>query len=240
MEVVQEELHRFRETIGSLRWDRRLVAPASTVCSLSTAAPTSEWSFIYGELNKLSERMDRLEESLQREGRWPRRRCRRGKLRCHRCQQPGHIARHCRAAPPIPAGRRQPSEAANPAPEIDARDSAVSTAAVERDERSNGVDRESVRSLTDTSSNMAAVSQVSPDKPRGRRRRARRKNASPRPLMRCRTQRQGVWLSRNVTGQTPFPGWNLQSRESVSQLRAAHRRPLPYVMPHNIVSCLCV
>ena len=55
------------------------------------------------------------------------------------------------------------------------------TAAVERDERSNGVDRESVRSLTDTSSNTAAVSQVSPNKPLGQRRRARRKKASPRP-----------------------------------------------------------
>ena len=132
------------------------------------------------ELNKLSERMDRLEESLQREGRWPRRRRRRGNLRCHRCQQPGHIARHCRAPAPIPAGRRQASVAANPAPEIDARDSAVPTAAVERDERPNEVDRESVRSLTDTSSNTAAVCQVSPNKPRGQRRRARRKNASPR------------------------------------------------------------
>ena len=132
------------------------------------------------ELNKLSERMDRLEESLQREGRWPRRRRRRGNLRCHRCQQPGHIARHCRAPAPIPAGRRQASVAANPAPEIDARDSAVPTAAVERDERPNEVDRESVRSLTDTSSNTAAVCQFSTNKSRGQRRRARRKNASPR------------------------------------------------------------
>ena len=54
------------------------------------------------------------------------------------------------------------------------------TAAVEQDDRSNGVDRESVRSLTDTSSNTAAVCQVSPNKPRGQRRRARRKTASPR------------------------------------------------------------
>ena len=53
------------------------------------------------------------------------------------------------------------------------------TAAVERDERSNGVDRESVRSLTDTSSNVAAVSQSS-SKPRGQRRRARCETASPR------------------------------------------------------------
>ena len=55
------------------------------------------------------------------------------------------------------------------------------TATVERDERSNGVDRESVRSLTYTSSSTAVVSQVSPNKPRGQRRRARRKNASPWP-----------------------------------------------------------
>ena len=55
------------------------------------------------------------------------------------------------------------------------------TAAVERDERSNGVDRESVRSLTDTSSNTEAVSQVSPNKLRGQRRRARRKSSTPRP-----------------------------------------------------------
>ena len=122
----------------------------------------------------MSERMDRLEEQEARGSQ--RRRRGRGHKRCHRCQQPGHIARHCRAPAPIPAGRRQPSVAANPAPEIYARDSAT----VERDERSNGVDRESVRSLTDTSSNAAAVSQVSPNKSRGQRRRARRKTASPR------------------------------------------------------------
>ena len=41
LEVVQEELHTFRETIGSLQWDGRLTTPASTVCLVSTAAPTS-------------------------------------------------------------------------------------------------------------------------------------------------------------------------------------------------------
>ena len=122
-----------------------------------------------------------MEESLQRDCRWPRRRRRRGNLRCHRWQQPGHIARHCRAPAPIPAGRRQPSVAANSAPKIEARDSAVPTAAVERDERSNGVDRKGVLSLTNTSPYAAAVSQVCPNKPRGQHRRARRKNASPRP-----------------------------------------------------------
>ena len=99
-------------------------------------------------------------------------------MRCHRCQQQGHIARHCRAPAPIPAGRRQPSVAASPAAEIDARDSAVPTAAVERDERSNGVDRNGILSLADTSSYAAVVNQA--NKPRGQRRRARRKSASPR------------------------------------------------------------
>ena len=185
--MVQEELLRVRETIGSFQWDGRLAAQASTVCSVSTAAPTSVRSFIYGELSKLSERMDRLEESLQRVRRWPRRRRRRGHLRCHRCLQPGHIARRCKAPEPIPVERLQPSVAANPAPEIDARDSAAPTAAVERDERSNGVDRESVRSLTDTSSNTAAVSQVSPNKPRVSA--VERDGGMPRhgPLMRRRT-----------------------------------------------------
>ena len=131
------------------------------------------------ELYKLSERMERLEESLQREARWPRRRRRGGPVRCHRCQQPGHIARHCRAPAPIPAGRRNPV-AANSAPECDARNSAVPAAAVEPDKRSNGVDRKSVLSLTDTISDAGAVSQASSSKPRGQRRRSRRKTASPR------------------------------------------------------------
>ena len=169
-----------------IKGECRRAACSAAVCSVPTSAAAEADSSAFftkfiRELNKLSERMDRLEESLQREDRWPRRRRRRGNLRCHRCQQPGHIARHCTAPALIPTGRRQPSVAANPAPEIDARDSAVPTAAVERDERSNEVDRESVRSLTDTSSNTAAVSQVSPNKSRGQRRRARRNNASPRP-----------------------------------------------------------
>ena len=109
MEVVQEELHRFRETIGSLRCDGRLEAPASTVCPVSTAAPTSVWSFIYGELIKLSERMDRLEKQEARGSQMRRRG--RGHKRCHRCQQLGHIARHCRAPEPRPATKKQPSTA---------------------------------------------------------------------------------------------------------------------------------
>ena len=113
MEVVQEELHRLRETIGSLRWDGRLTAPASTVCPVSTAAPTSEWNFIYGELKKLSERMDRLEKQEARVSQ--RRRRGRGHKRCHRCQQLGHIARPCRAPEPRPATKNQPSIASSSA-----------------------------------------------------------------------------------------------------------------------------
>ena len=186
MELLRDELSRITGSMHCLdiKGECRRATCSTAVYSVPTSAAAEADSSAFftkfiRELNKLSERMDRLEESLQREGRWPRRRRRRGNLRCHRCQQPGHIARHCRAPAPIPAGRRQPSVAANPAPEIDARDSAVPTAAVERDERSNEVDRESVLSLTDTSSNTAAVSQVSP-KSRGQRRRARRKTASPR------------------------------------------------------------
>ena len=155
--------------------------PTPTINSAPGATQDSLMKLIFEQLEKMSKSLDRLEESLQGEGRWPRRRRRRGHVRCHRRQQPDHIARHCRApAPIIPAGRRQTSVAANPAPEIDARDSAVPTAAVERDERSNEVDRESVMSLTDTSSNTAAVSQVSPNKPWSQRRRVRWKTASPR------------------------------------------------------------
>ena len=148
-------------------------------------------------------------------------------LCCHRCQQPGHIAGHCRAPAPIPAGRRQPV-VANSAPECDARNSAVPAAAVEPDKRSNGVDRKSVLSLTDTASDAGAVSQASSSKPRGQRRRSRRKNASPRfpdvvPIQ--RTQRQGVWLFRIVDRLTSFHKWNLRSRISGSPLWAGHRRP---------------
>ena len=163
--------------MGRLEWNGRPMMPTPTINSAPGATQDSPMKLIFERLEKMSKS---LEESLQREGRWHRRRRRRGHVRCHRCQQPGHIARHCRAPAPIPAGRRQPSVAANPAPEIDARDSAVPTAAVERDERSNEVDRKGVLSLTDTSSDAAAVSQVSSSKPRGQRRRARRKTGSPR------------------------------------------------------------
>ena len=142
----------------------------------------------------MSRILDRLEESLQREGRWPVRRHRRGHLRCHRCQQPGHILRHYRTTSTLPAGRRQTSVVASSAPECYARDSAMPTAALELDKRSNGVDRKGVLSLTDTSSGAAVVSQASPASPRvsadARGRRLRRHG----PLMRCqiqRTQRQG-------------------------------------------------
>ena len=75
--------------------------------SVSTAAPTSRWSFIYGELNKLSERIDRLEKQ---KARWlQRRRKGRGHVLCYRCQQLGNIARYCRVQAPTPATKGQPS-----------------------------------------------------------------------------------------------------------------------------------
>ena len=54
------------------------------------------------------------------------------------------------------------------------------TATVERDERSNWVDRMGALSLTDTSSDATVVSQASSNKSRDQRRRARLKTASPR------------------------------------------------------------
>ena len=52
------------------------------------------------------------------------------------------------------------------------------TAALELDKRFHGVDRKAVLSLTDTSSDAAAVGQAS-NKPLGQRRRSRQKTASP-------------------------------------------------------------
>ena len=101
-------------------------------------------------------------------------------MHCHRCQQPGHIVRHCRAPAPVRTGRHKPSVTASAAPDGDARASAVPTVAVEREKRSYGVDRKGVLSLTDTSSEALAVSQASSNKPRGQHRRARRKATSPR------------------------------------------------------------
>ena len=112
---------------------------------------------------------------MQRECRWPRR----GHMGCHCCQQSGHIARHCRTPAPVPAGRCQTSVIASSALECDARDLAVPTAALELDKRSNRVDRKGVLSLTYTSSDAAAVSQVSSSKPQGQRRRSRQRTTSP-------------------------------------------------------------
>ena len=53
------------------------------------------------------------------------------------------------------------------------------TAPEELDKRSNGVDKKCVLSLTDSSSDAAAVSQASSNKPGGHGRRARQKTASP-------------------------------------------------------------
>ena len=180
MEAVCAKMHGVSETMGRLEWNGRPMIPGSTIKSAPGATQDSLTKLIFEQLEKMSKSLDRLEERLQREDRWPRRRRRGGPVRCHRCQQPGHIARHCRAPAPIPAGRRQPSVAANSAPECDARNSAVPAAAVEPDKRSNGVDRKSVLSLTDTISDAEAVSQASCSKPRGQRKRSRRKTASPR------------------------------------------------------------
>ena len=234
MELLRDALSRITGSMHcfDIKGECRRPACSTDVYSVptSTAAEADSSAFFtkfIRELYKLSERMERLEESLQREARWPRRRSRGGPVRCHRCQQPGHIARHCRAPAPIPAGRRQPV-VANSAPECDARNSAVPAAAVEPDKRSNGVDRKSVLSLTDTTSDAGAVSQASSSKPRGQRRRSRRKTASPRfpdvvPIQ--RTQRQGVWLFHIVDRLTSFHKWNLRSRISGSPLWAGHRRP---------------
>ena len=109
--------------------------------------------------------LNNCKRKKKREDMWPRRWRRRGHVCCRRCQQPGHIARHCKAPATIPAGRRQPSVTASPAPKIDARNSAVPTAGVERQERSNGVDRKGVLSLTDSSSDAAGVGRSLPTSP---------------------------------------------------------------------------
>ena len=154
-------------------------------------------------------------------------------VRCHRCQEPGHIARYCRAPPPIPAGRRQSSVTASPALEIDARESAAPTVAVEFDKRSNRVGRKGALSLTDTSSNAAAMSQVSSCKPRGQRRRARRNTASPRSPDEVQDAEDAETGCVAVACHRPTNEWNLWSRVSGSQLWSGHRRLLSYVMPHN-------
>ena len=97
-----------------IKGECRRAACSTAVYSVPTSAAAEADSSAFftkfiRELDKLSERMGRLEESLHREGRWPRRRRRRENLRCHRCQQPGHIARHCRAPEPRPATKKQPS-----------------------------------------------------------------------------------------------------------------------------------
>ena len=110
-----------------LGWNDRPMIPTTTIKSAPGATQDSLTKVIFEQREKMSKSLDRLEDSLQREGRWPRRRRRRGHVRCHRCQQPGHIARHCRAPAPIPAGRRQPSETASPALDIHTRDSTMPT-----------------------------------------------------------------------------------------------------------------
>ena len=186
MELLREELSRITGSTHCLdiKEQCRRAACLTAVYSMPDPAAAEADSsafftkFILEQLEEMSRKLDRQEESLQKEGRWPRRRRRRGHVRCHRCQQPGHIARHFRAPAPVTAGRRQTSVVASSAPEYDAWDSAVPTAALELDKRSYRVDRKGVLSLTDTSSDVAAVSQAS-SKPRGQRRRSRQKTTSP-------------------------------------------------------------
>ena len=184
MELLREELSRITGSMHCLdiKGEARRAACSIAVYSVPTPAaaeadPSAFFSkFILEQLEEMSRKLDRLEESLQREGRWRRS----GYLRCHRCQQPGHIEMHCRAPAPIRAGRRQTSVVASSAPECDARDSAVPTAALELDKRPSRVDRKVVLSLTVSSSDAAAVSQASSNKPRGQCRRSRQRSASPR------------------------------------------------------------
>ena len=188
MELLREELSRITGSTHFLdiKGECRRVACSTAVYSVPTPAAAEADSlafftnFILEQLNEMSRKLDRLEETLQREAKWPRRRRRRGHGRCHRCQKPGYIARHCRAPAHVPAGGRQTSVVASSAPVCDARHTAVPTVAVEFDKRSNGVDTKGVLSLADTSSDAAAVSRASSNKPQSQRRRARRKTASPR------------------------------------------------------------
>ncbi|RUS86863.1 hypothetical protein EGW08_005400 [Elysia chlorotica] len=87
-------------------------ARSSAVHPPSTPAPSAEIQLVLQLLRSLIERMERLERqgSLQPgqterpEGRRRRRRGRRtgrSQMRCHRCQQPGHFARECRAPAPV-------------------------------------------------------------------------------------------------------------------------------------------
>ena len=168
---------------GGWGWGCRRAACLTAVYSVFTSAAAEADSsaflmkLIFEKLDQISRKMDRLEESLQRKGGWYRRRRRRKDVPCHRCQHPGHIARHCRALEPVPTGRRQTSVVTSSAHDGDIRDSAVPPVAGELDKRSNGVNRKSVLFLIDTSSDVAAVSQVSSNKPLDQRRRARRKIA---------------------------------------------------------------
>ena len=100
-----------------------------------------------------------------------RRRRGRGHKRCHCCQQLGHIARYCRAPEPRPATKKQPSTAPSSA------GSALSNAKRWSMGRSQ---QKGFLSLTDTSSDAAAVSQASFNKPQGQRRLSRQKTVSPR------------------------------------------------------------
>ena len=91
----------------TLREGRRAACSTAVYSVPTSAAAEADSSAFFAkfirEPNKLSERMEKQEARGSQ-----RRRRGRGHTRCHRCQQPGHIARYCRAPAPIPGGDANP------------------------------------------------------------------------------------------------------------------------------------
>ena len=83
MEVVCAKMHGVSETMGHLKWNGRPITPTPAVDLAPGATQDSLMKLIFDRQEKMSKSLDRLEESLQRKGRWPRRRRRRGHVRCH-------------------------------------------------------------------------------------------------------------------------------------------------------------
>ena len=85
-----------------IKGECRRAACSTAVYSVPTPAAAEADSsaflmkLIFEKLEEMSRKKDRLEESLQRKGSWRWRK----DVRCHRCQHPGHIAKHCRAQAP--------------------------------------------------------------------------------------------------------------------------------------------
>ncbi|RUS91123.1 hypothetical protein EGW08_001148 [Elysia chlorotica] len=88
-----------------------MAACQSAVQPSSAPATSAELQLVLQLIRSLNERMERLErqggwQSRQTEGQEGSRKRRRRKpgrsqMRCHRCRQPGHFARECRAPAPI-------------------------------------------------------------------------------------------------------------------------------------------